>query len=32
VTYNLKLSRDDPSVVGTSEFTDAIIDPLSQQS
>jgi isocitrate dehydrogenase (NAD+) len=28
VTYDLKLSRDDPTAVGTSEYADAVIDEL----
>ena len=30
VTYDLKLSRDDPTAVGTAEFADAIIERLTQ--
>jgi isocitrate dehydrogenase (NAD+) len=28
VTYDMKLSRDDPTAVGTSEYADAIIETL----
>jgi isocitrate dehydrogenase len=28
VTYDLKPSRDDPSAVGTSDFTDAVIEEM----
>jgi isocitrate dehydrogenase (NAD+) len=30
VTYDLKLTRDDPSSVGTSDYADAIIDELTR--
>jgi isocitrate dehydrogenase (NAD+) len=29
VTYDLKLTRDDPSAVGTSEFADAVIEEMN---
>ena len=31
VTYDLKPTRDDPSAVGTSEFTDAVIEEMNHQ-
>ncbi|MHB8491358.1 MAG: isocitrate/isopropylmalate dehydrogenase family protein [Solirubrobacteraceae bacterium] len=30
VTYDLKLSRDDPGAVGTAEFADAVIEEMNQ--